>query len=86
MSKKEQKTEWQIEREKQTAANKKAMDKLTENQLKAILQVRKSLGSSLGTMFQSQDILLSELRELDNAFHALCRNFNFDHSYWGDEQ
>jgi|DEB0MinimDraft_3_1074331.scaffolds.fasta_scaffold03283_11 hypothetical protein len=85
MSKKAQKSEWEIKRDKQIAENKKGMAKLTEKQLIAIKNVRKSLGVSLGSIFENQDILLSELRELDNAFHALCRHFNFDHSYWGDE-
>jgi hypothetical protein len=85
MSKKTQKSEWEIQRDKQIAKNQKGMAKLTESQLIAIKDVRKSLGASLGSMFESQDILLSELRELDQAFHALCRHFNFDHSYWGDE-
>lgn len=85
MSKKTQKSEWEIERDRQIAANEQGMANLSEAQLEAVRRVRKSLGSSLGTMFESQDILLSELRELDYAFHALCRHFNFDHSYWGDE-
>jgi hypothetical protein len=85
MSKKTKKSEWEIERDRKIAANEQGMANLSEAQLEAIRRVRKSLGSSLGSMLESQDILLSELRELDNAFHALCRHFNFDHNYWGDE-
>lgn len=85
MSKKAKKSEWEIERDRQIAANKQGMANLSEAQLEAIQRVRKCLGASLGSMFESQDILLSELRDLDNAFHALCRHFNFDHSYWGEE-
>lgn len=85
MSKKTQKSEWEIERDRQIAANEQGMANLSEAQIEAIRSVRKSLGASLGSMFESQDILLSELRELDHAFHALCRHFNFDHRYWGEE-
>lgn len=82
---KSKKSQWEIERDLRVQANEQGMAGLTKDQLKTIIRVRKCLGSSLGSMIENQDILLSELRDLDTAYHALCRNFNLEHGYWSEE-
>jgi|TARA_R110000803_G_C11743629_1_gene291420 hypothetical protein len=75
------KSEYQIEREKKTAINKKAMASLTTEQLEVIKKLKEDLGSALSMLAETNDLYLSDIQKLDDGYHKLCNNFNLDHSY-----
>ena len=74
------KSEYQIEREKKTAINKKAMASLTTEQLEVIKKLKEDLGSALSMLAETNDLYLSDIQKLDDGYHKLCNNFNLDHS------
>ncbi len=75
------KSEYQIEREKKTAINKKAMASLTTEQIEVIKKLKEDLGSALSMLAETNDLYLSDIQKLDDGYHKLCNNFNLDHSY-----
>ena len=75
------KSEYQIEREKKTAINKKAMASLTTEQLEVIKKLKEDLGSALSMLAETNDLYLSDIQKLCDGYHKLCNNFNLDHSY-----
>ena len=75
------KSEYKIERDKQTAINKKAMASLTAEQMQTIVELKRDLGSALSMLAECNDLYLSDINKLDDAFRKLNRHFNMDHSY-----
>ena len=70
------KTEWQIERDKADALRAKAMKSLTANQLNAIKETHKTLENALDMLSEMNDLYLSDIRKLDDAFWKLQNEFN----------
>jgi len=75
------KSEYEIERDKQTAINKKAMASLTAEQMQTIVELKRDLGSALSMLADCNDLYLSDINKLDAVFHKLNSHFNMDHSY-----
>jgi len=72
------KNEYQIEREKQQAANKKAMASLTSEQLQAIKQTHKALRDALSMLTDCHDLYLSDINKLNEAFWSINHQFNLE--------
>jgi len=72
------KNEYQIEREKQQATNKKAMASLTSEQMQAIKQTHKALDDALTMLRDCQDLYLSDINNMNEAFYTLTHQFNLE--------
>ena len=72
------KNEYQIEREKQQDANKKAMASLTPEQLQAIKQTHKALSDALSMLTDCHDLYLSDINKLNEAFWSINHQFNLE--------
>ena len=70
------KTEWQILRDEADAIRAKAMKSLTVDQMKAIKETHKSLGDALNMLSEMNDLYLSDIRKLDDAFWKIKNEFN----------
>ena len=68
MAKKTKLTEYQIEKLKELEINKKAMAGLTPRQLKAIVDTRAVLFSVTNMISECQDIYLTDISKLNQAF------------------
>ena len=74
------KNEYEIERDKADALRQKAMKSLTADQIKALNKTYKTLETVLDNIKVMEDICLSDIRNLNNAFWKLKHGFNL-----GDE-
>jgi len=72
------KNEYQIERERQQAANKKAMASLTSEQMQAIKQTHKALNDALSMLRECHDLYLSDINNMNEAFYTLQHQFNLE--------
>ena len=72
------KNEYQIERERQQAANKKAMESLTSEQMQAIKQTQKALRDALSMLTDCHDLYLSDINKLNEAFWSINHQFNLE--------
>tara|TARA_R110002096_G_scaffold61054_1_gene151884 strand:- start:99 stop:332 length:234 start_codon:yes stop_codon:yes gene_type:complete len=70
------KTEWEIERDKAHAIRAKAIKSLTVDQLNAIKETHKTLENALSMLSEMNDLYLSDIRKLDNAFWKIKNEFN----------
>ena len=70
------KNQWEIERDKEDALRTKAMNSLTVDQLNAIKETHKTLYNVLEIIRDCNDIYLSDVRKLDDAFWKLKHQFN----------
>tara|TARA_B110000211_G_scaffold22516_1_gene23301 strand:- start:1167 stop:1400 length:234 start_codon:yes stop_codon:yes gene_type:complete len=70
------KNQWEIERDKADALREKSMKGLTEDQLKAINRTYKAIDHALHNIREMEDLYLSDIRNLDNAFWKLKYQFN----------
>ena len=70
------KNQWEIERDKEDALRTKAMNSLTEDQLKALNRTYKALENVLFNIREMEDLYLSDIRSLDTAFWKLKHQFN----------
>ena len=75
------KNQYQIEREREEAIIKKTMKGLTSDQLKAIEETHKSLANALSMLTETNDLYLSDIRKLDDAFWKLKHQFNLKGEY-----
>lgn len=75
------KNEWEIQRDKQDALRAKAMKSLTTDQLNAIKETHKTLEGVLGMLSEMNDLYLSDMRKLDDAFWKLKNEFNLENSH-----
>ena len=75
------KNQYQIEREREEAIIKKTMKGLTSDQLKAIDETHKSLANALSMLTETNDLYLSDIRKLDDAFWKLKHQFNLKGEY-----
>jgi len=72
------KTKWEIERDKQDKLNNLGMSKLTPGQLAAIKETHSILSDVLDTIRDLHDLNLSEIRKLDDCKWQLYNNFNIE--------
>ena len=72
------KNEYQIERERQQARNKKSMASLTSEQMQAIKQTHKALDDALTMLRDCQDLYLSDINNMNEAFYKLQHQFNLE--------
>ena len=75
------KNQYQIEREREEAIIKKTMKGLSSDQLKAIEETHKSLANALSMLTETNDLYLSDIRKLDDAFWKLKHQFNLKGEY-----
>jgi hypothetical protein len=69
------KNEWEIQRDKQNALRAKTMKSLTADQLNAIKQTHKTLSDALDMLRECNDLYLSDIKKLDDAFWQLKNQF-----------
>ena len=72
------KNQWQIERDKADSLRTKAMKSLTVDQLNAIKETHKTLADVLEMIRDCNDMYLSDVRKLDDAFWKLRNEFNLE--------
>ena len=72
------KTKWQIERAKKDVIRANAMKYLTKDQLNTIKETYKALENALAMLSEMNDLYLSDIRKLDNAFWKLKNEFNLE--------
>ena len=70
------KQDWEIERDKQREFRQNAMRSLTVEQLQAIHSTYDSLNAAMLSIRDLNDIMLSDIKALDNACHDLHHEFN----------
>tara|TARA_R110002095_G_scaffold167666_1_gene145498 strand:+ start:770 stop:1003 length:234 start_codon:yes stop_codon:yes gene_type:complete len=70
------KAKWELERDKQDALRKKSTKSLTEDQLQALNKTYKAIENALYNIREMEDLYLSDIRNLDNAFWKLKHQFN----------
>ena len=75
------KNQYEIEREREEAIIKKTMKGLSSDQLKAIEETHKSLANALSMLTETNDLYLSDIRKLDDAFWKLKHQFNLKGEY-----
>jgi len=75
MSKKEK---WEIERDRQELLRKKAMKSLTKEQIDAINFTHETLSSALDMIAECNDMYLSDIHKLNDAFWKLKHQFNLE--------
>jgi|9_EtaG_2_1085328.scaffolds.fasta_scaffold44035_4 hypothetical protein len=72
------KNKWELERDKQKILRQKAMKSLTKDQLDAIKKTHEALRSSLGMLRDCNDLYLSDINKLDDAFWSITNQFNME--------
>ena len=70
------KTEWEIERDKADSVRRKAMKSLTMDQLMAIKETHQTLSDVLNMIAECNDMYLSDIHKLNDAFWKLRNEFN----------
>jgi len=70
--------EYEIERDKRNALRARAMKSLTADQLDAIKETYKTIEDALSMLSEMNDLYLSDIRKLDNAFWKLKNEFNLE--------
>ena len=70
------------EHESRAIKNKKGIDGMTEEQMKAVKEIERHLSSALQMLFECQDMYLSDIRNLEQSMWDLRRNFNLDERDW----
>ncbi len=81
MTKKTKLTEYQIEHLKELGVNKKAMAGLTPRQLKAIVDTRAVLFSVTNMISECQDLYLTDIAKLNQAFWDMENAFKTEASW-----
>tara|TARA_R100001244_G_scaffold46485_1_gene41585 strand:+ start:22 stop:267 length:246 start_codon:yes stop_codon:yes gene_type:complete len=81
MTKKTNHDHYKAKREREEAIIAKSMKSLTVDQLKAIEETHKSLANALSMLTEMNDLYLSDIRKLDNAFWKLKHQFNLKGEY-----
>ena len=70
------KSKWELDQDKADALREKSMKGLTEDQLKAINRTYKAIDHALHNIREMEDLYLSDIKNLDNAFWKLKYQFN----------
>ena len=72
------KEKWEIERDRQELLRKKAMKSLTKEQIDAINFTHETLSSALDMIAECNDMYLSDIHKLNDAFWKLKHQFNLE--------
>ena len=72
------KAKWELDQDKRNAVKKKAMSSLTVEQLHAIKETHKALRHVLSIIADCNDMYLSDVRKLDDAFWKIRNAFNLE--------
>ena len=72
------KNKWELEIDKKNALRKKAMKSLTQDQLGAIKFTHDTLSSVLDMLVECNDLYLSDINKLSDAFWKLKNEFNME--------
>jgi hypothetical protein len=72
------KAKWELDQDKRDALKKKAMSSLTIEQLHAIKETHKALRHVLSIIADCNDMYLSDVRKLDDAFWKIRNAFNLE--------
>ena len=70
------KQDWEIERDKKRELRKKSLQALTLEQIQAVHETYEALNSTLISIRDLNDIMLSDIKALDDACHNLHHEFN----------
>ena len=70
----EKKTEYEL----RTIRNKKGIDGMSEEQMKAVKETEIHISSALQMLFECQDLYLSDIRNLEQSMWKLRSNFNLN--------
>ena len=70
------KQEWEIKRDKEKAVRQKGLQALTLEQIQAVHEAYEALNSALISIKEDNDILLSDIKSLDEASWGLHHQFN----------
>mgnify|MGYP003654662309 FL=1 len=70
----EKKTEYEL----RTIRNKKGIDGMSEEQIKAVKETEIHISSALEMLFECQDLYLSDIRNLEQSMWKLRSNFNLN--------
>ena len=70
------KQDWEIERDKKRELRKKGLQSLTLEQIQAVHETYEALNSALISIRDLNDIMLSDIKALDDACHDLHHEFN----------
>ena len=71
-------TKKKTEYELRTIRNKKGIDGMSEEQMKAVKETEIHLSSALQMLFECQDLYLSDIRNLEQSMWKLRSNFNLN--------
>ena len=69
------KSDWEIERDKQNKSFKKGISSLTNEQKNTLKKLEDTLDTALCSLFECQDMWMSDIKELHSAYHAIQRQF-----------
>jgi hypothetical protein len=72
------KNKWELERDKKDALKKKAMKSLTQDQLGAIKFTHETLSNALDMLTECNDLYLSDISKLNDAFWKLKNEFKLE--------
>ena len=71
-------TKKKTEYELRTIRNKKGIDGMSEEQMKAVKETEIHISSALQMLFECQDLYLSDIRNLEQSMWKLRNNFNLN--------
>tara|TARA_R100000231_G_scaffold36233_1_gene32064 strand:+ start:77 stop:319 length:243 start_codon:yes stop_codon:yes gene_type:complete len=70
------KEEWEIKRDKEIAEKQKAMGAMTVGQLQAVHDAYEAVNTALMSIRDINDLMLSDIKALDEACYKLFDEFN----------
>ena len=70
------KEDWEIKRDKEIAEKQKAMGAMTVGQLQAVHDAYEALNTALMSIRDINDLMLSDIKALDEACYKLFDEFN----------
>lgn len=77
------KSKWEIELDKKNLLRKKAMKSLTQDQLNAIKFTHDTLSNVLDMLVECNDLYLSDINKLSDAFYKIKNEFNMEEKRYG---
>ena len=72
------KQDWEIERDKEILARQKGMGAMTVGQLQAVHDAYEALNTALTSIRDINDLMLSDIKALDEACYKLFDEFNMN--------
>lgn len=78
MTNKKEKQDWEIQRDKEIAEKQKAMGAMTVGQLQTVHDAYEALNTALISIRDINDLMLSDIKALDEACYKLFDEFNMN--------